>query len=70
MSLMISAQTEARLTKEARRRGITVYTLLQRLVDERDAGVAEPHREPRPLPVWRLGSASSFHRRDIYDGAR
>lgn len=27
--------------------------------------------EPRPeLPVWRLGSASSFHRRDIYDHAR
>lgn len=66
MSLMISEQTEARLTEEARRRGISVDTLLQKLIDERGGAESAPRRESRQLPVWHLGSTGPLHRRDIY----
>lgn len=67
MSIEISPETEARLTAAARRLGISVDTLLARLV----GGHAEPApARPRPeLPAWNLG-AGALHRRDIYDDAR
>jgi hypothetical protein len=37
MSIEISRETEARLIDEARRTGISVETLLQRLMNEREA---------------------------------
>jgi len=67
MSIEISRETEARLTDEARRLGISVDALLARLV----AGHAGPiPTRPRPeLPAWNLG-AGPLHRRDIYDDVR
>ncbi len=66
MSLNISQQTEARLTEEARRQGITVDALLERLINERAVGAGPEGRNVPGLPVWRLGVISSLHRRDIY----
>lgn len=67
MSIEISQETEARLTAEAKRLGITVDALLTRLVGGR-AGSA-PTRPKTELPAWNLG-AGLLHRRDIYDDAR
>jgi hypothetical protein len=71
MSIEISRETEARLTDEARRRGISVEALLERLMNERGttAHVAG-NGSPPELPVWRLGGAGALHRRDIYDDVR
>ena len=68
MSIVISPQTEARLTEEARRLGISVDALIERLVSER-AGTGAADRGARELPVWHLGASGSFHRRDIYSDA-
>jgi hypothetical protein len=69
MRIEISRETEARLADEARRLGILVEALLKRLINEQAPTARSA--QPRPeLPVWRLGSASRFHRRDIYDHAR
>jgi hypothetical protein len=67
MSLNISQRTEARLTEEARRQGITVDALLERLISERAASATPEGRKVSELPVWRLGMIGSLHRRDIYD---
>jgi hypothetical protein len=67
MSIEISKETEARLTAEASRLGISIDALLARLVGRQPEPA--PTR-PRPeLPTWNLG-AGSLHRRDIYDDAR
>ncbi|HEX3885117.1 MAG TPA: hypothetical protein VHW66_20855 [Stellaceae bacterium] len=68
MSIEISRDTEARLAAEARRQGISVDTLLARLVDE-CAALIRPARTKPELPVWHLGGAGALHRRDIYDDA-
>jgi hypothetical protein len=69
MSMNISHETEARLTDEAQRQGISVEALLERLMSERGviARVASPAPE---LPVWHLGVVGPLHRRDIYDDVR
>jgi hypothetical protein len=69
MSIEISRETEARITNEARRQGISVEALLKRLMSERltTAQLAGPTPE---LPVWHLGGAGDLHRRDIYDDVR
>jgi hypothetical protein len=67
MSLTISGETEARLIEEARRQGISVDTLLERLIDERAPGVSEQKRKAPELPVWRVAVIGSLRRRDIYD---
>ena len=69
MSLVISQRTEARLTEEARRQGISVDALLERLISERAGSPAPVHREALELPVWHLGATGAFHRRDIYEDA-
>jgi hypothetical protein len=67
MNIEISKETEARLTTEAKRLGISVDTLLARLVD---GSAGSPLIRPKPeLPAWNLG-AGALHRRDIYDDAR
>ena len=69
MSIQISHETEVRLTDEARRQGISVEALLERLVSERPA-TAQPGVSTPELPIWRLGTVGDLHRRDIYDDAR
>ncbi len=69
MSIHISHETEVLLTDEARRQGISVDVLLERLVNERPATIYPATLTPE-LPVWRLGAVGDLHRRDIYDDAR
>jgi hypothetical protein len=66
MSLTISEQTEARLIEEARRQGISVDALLQRLIGDRASALSARKKTPE-LPVWPVGVIGSLHRRDIYD---
>ena len=71
MSIEISRETEARLTDEARRLGISVNALLERLMNERGAPAHSVGTGSTPeLPVWHLGGVGSLHRRAIYDDAR
>ena len=69
MSIEISHETETRLADEARRQGISVDALLQRIIAERAAS-ARPALPGPNLPVWHLGITRAIHRRDIYDDAR
>ena len=69
MSINISQNTEARLTEEAQRQGISVDELLARFINERVAGEGTTAKGPE-LPVWHLGAIGSLHRRDIYDDVR
>jgi hypothetical protein len=66
MSIEISRETEARLTEEARRLGISVDALLERFITER-AALAHPSQPSPQLPIWHLGGIGALHRRDIYD---
>jgi hypothetical protein len=65
MSIEISRETEARLTAEARRLGISVDALLNRFIGEQ--ALTHSARPKPELPVWHLGGAGALHRRDIYD---
>ncbi len=64
MSLTISENAEARLTEEARRQGLSVDALLEKLIPERTRPAAAQRPE---LPVWPVGVIGSLHRRDIYN---
>ncbi len=67
MSLTISERTETRLTEEARRQGLSVDALLEKLINQH-TGTLAPSRPKAPeLPVWHLGASGSFRRRDIYN---
>ena len=68
MTIQVSPETETRIADEARRRGVSVDTLLQCLIDERAALTRGMTTRPA-LPVWHLGSLGALHRRDIYDDA-
>jgi hypothetical protein len=70
MSIEISPETEARITGEARKQGISVDALLDRLMSEFRANANASARPTPELPVWHLGGAGSLHRRDIYDDVR
>lgn len=83
MNIEISSETEARLTDEARRQGISVNALLERLMKERGAVFATQaeaieqarklvpgEKMPPELPVLHLGAMGALHRRDIYLDAR
>ena len=67
MSIEISKDTEALLTDQARRLGISVDALLTRLLGGH-TGQASTRPTPK-LPAWNLG-AGALHRRDIYDDVR
>ena len=66
MSLQVSQQTEARIIQEAERQGLSVDTLLERLI-ERAVGGERPDPPAPELPVLHLGPMGPLHRRDIYD---
>ena len=68
MSIQISHETEVRLTNEAQKQGVSVDTLLARLISERQVTTSPIPSRPE-LPVWHLGGAGALHRRDIYDDA-
>jgi hypothetical protein len=82
MSIQISTETEARLTEEAQRQGISVDELLEALmhrggvlaiqaeaIEHALALVADGNVTPE-LPILHLGSMGVLHRRDIYDDVR
>jgi hypothetical protein len=67
----ISSETEARIKDEARRQGVSVDALLERLMSERAAAVHIPGAGAAPkLPRLHLGVMGSLHRREIYDDVR
>jgi hypothetical protein len=68
MTLHLAPEVEARLAEEARRQGVSVEVLLERLINERVIGAER--REGSSLPVWHLGGGGPYHRRDIYDDVR
>jgi hypothetical protein len=73
MSIEISHETEARLTDEARRQGVSVDALLERLMSECGAAahVITGNGSTTPkVPILHLGAMGSLHRRDIYDDVR
>lgn len=65
MSNQISQETEARLTAEARKRGISVDALVARFIDEH-AALTKRVQPATALPVWHLGGARDLNRRDLY----
>jgi hypothetical protein len=71
MSLEISSETEARITGEARKHGISVDALLDRLMNEHATTTPAFDPAPQPeLPVFHMGPMGPLHRRDIYDDVR
>ena len=70
MSIQISHETEARLTDEAQRQGVSVDALLERLMSERGVAAHVATGNAPELPVWHLGVTGPLHRRDIYDDVR
>jgi len=67
MNIELSRETEARLIDEARRNGISVDALLDRLIREHGASAGAGAPPNLELPVWHLGGAGPLHRRDIYN---
>lgn len=68
MSIEISNETAARLAEEARKQGISVEALLERLMTESvRAASVEANGVNAKLPTLHLGPMGSLHRRDIYD---
>jgi hypothetical protein len=71
MSLEISRETEIRLVDEARRQGVSVDVLLERLIGELGtAAEATGTGSMAELPALHLGPMGALHRRDIYDDGR
>jgi len=71
MSIEISHETEARLTEEARKQGVSVEALLERLMSERGAPVhLAGNGSASKVPILHLGAMGPLHRRDIYDDVR
>jgi len=71
MSLEISHATEARLTDEVRKQGISVEALLERLISE--LGATAPvagNGSTARVPILHLGEMGPLHRRDLYDDVR
>jgi hypothetical protein len=69
MSIQISHETEARLTEQARRQGVSVEAFLEQLMSERGpAARVSPGNGSTPrVPILHLGAMGPLHRRDIYD---
>jgi hypothetical protein len=70
MSIDISQQTEARLTEEAKRQGVSVDALLEQLLNQRAASPNLDKQQAPELPILHLGPMGPLHRRDIYNDVR
>ena len=72
MSIDTSRATEARITNEALRQGISVDALLERIISECGAAahVVNSNGSTPKVPILHLGVIGPLHRRDIYDGVR
>jgi hypothetical protein len=71
MSIEVSHETEARITDEAKRQGVSVEALLERLMTERaTAARVGATGSTLKVPVLHLGVMGPLHRRDIYDDVR
>ncbi len=68
MILEIPPESEILLVNQAKREGISVGALVEKLVSEH-AAMASTGRSEVVLPAWDLGVIGSMHRRDIYDDA-
>jgi hypothetical protein len=55
MTIQVSQQTEARLTEEAQRQGVSVDALIERLMSERTASAPAPKRELGTPTVFEQG---------------
>jgi hypothetical protein len=55
MTLNVSPQTEALLTEEAQRQGVSMDALVERLMSERKATPPAPKREPENTTVFEQG---------------
>jgi hypothetical protein len=73
MSIEISHELEARLTDEARRQGVSMDELLERLISDRGAAAhaitGDGSTTPK-VPILHLVAMGPLHRRDIYDDVR
>ena len=69
MSIEISRETEGRITDEARRQGISVNALLERLMNQHGAGASAGVRAAPELPVWHLGGVWWFIAEDNREAA-
>jgi hypothetical protein len=67
MSIEISRETEACLTDEAQRQGISVDVLLERLMSKRGPTPPADTGSIPELPILHLGAMGTLRRRDIYD---
>jgi hypothetical protein len=69
MGLTVSPDTEARLTEQARKQGISVDALLRRFIEDQEISGDVAAAEPTvvDLPVLHLGPMGPLRRRDIYD---
>jgi hypothetical protein len=64
---VIAAKGWTAAPSSAKRQGISVDALLERLMNDPGAGTAvRPYHAPE-LPVLHLGPMGPLHRRDIYD---
>jgi hypothetical protein len=72
MSIDVSYEIEVRITNEARRQGVSVDALLERLMSERGAPahIATGNSSIPTVPILHLGVIGPLHRRDIYDDVR
>jgi hypothetical protein len=55
VTIHVSQQTEARLTEEAQRQGVSVDALIERLMSERTAGAPAPKGAPEAPTVFEQG---------------
>jgi hypothetical protein len=68
MTIEISTETEARLTREAQTRGVSVDALVEQILGDRGS-VARATEPAAKVPILHLGVIGSLRRRDIYDDA-
>lgn len=67
MEVHFTPEQEAQLAQLAVKAGIDAGRLVKDIVLRSLEDKANFHASAPELPVWRLGSASPFHRRDIYN---